>query len=154
MRQLIKYCLVGASSTVIDKGVQRLVALLFPMLPWYVSQSISFCFGVTNGFFWNRRWTFRAQSFGTSGVQYQKFFATNIVGWVLNLAFTKLFLFLITGKWVFVTNPSINTVQIASLMAIPIVMIWNFGASRLWTFRAPKTADDSKRMAPPLSSPD
>ncbi len=142
MRQLIKFCLVGASSTIIDKGIQRILLLSFPLWPWWFCQSISFCFGVTNGFFWNRRWTFRASDLGTPRQQYPKFVATNTVGLLLNLAFTKLFLILITGKVVFVTNPPANTVLIASLMAIPVVVIWNFSASRLWTFKAPKPSEE------------
>jgi putative flippase GtrA len=143
MRQLIKFCLVGLSSTIIDKGIQRILLLSFPLWPWWVSQTISFCFGVTNGFFWNRRWTFRAQHAGSSRKQYPKFFATNIIGLILNLGFTKLFLIALTGETVHTVNPNVNTVQIASLCAIPIVVVWNFTASRFWTFRAapPKTLD-------------
>ncbi len=140
MRQLIKFCLVGASSTVIDKGIQRAILLTFPIWPWWFAQTISFCFGVSNGFFWNRRWTFKAQNLGSPHQQYPKFVATNTVGLILNLAITKIFLFVITGQWVFTVNPPANTVLIASLCALPIVVIWNFSASRLWTFkRAPKT---------------
>lgn len=144
MRQLIKFCLVGASSTIIDKGIQRILLLSFPLWPWWVSQTISFCFGVTNGFFWNRRWTFRAQNLASSRAQYPKFVATNAVGLILNLAFTKLFLIFFTGKVVHATNPPANTVLIASLLAIPIVVIWNFTASRLWTFRAPEAPDEAR----------
>lgn len=151
MRQLIKFCLVGASSTIIDKGIQRAILLSFPLWPWWVAQTISFCFGVSNGFFWNRRWTFKARNLGSPRQQYPKFMATNAVGLVLNLAFTKLFLIYLTGKMVHGVNPPANTILIASLMAIPIVVIWNFSASRLWTFRAPKTADPN-RMVPPAVS--
>lgn len=139
MRQLIKYCLVGASSTVIDLGVYWILSQFLPDVPWYVLKTVSFCFGVTNGFFWNRHWTFRARDHGSSRQQYPKFFAANAIGWGLNLALTKVFLIFFTGKLVFGTNPPARTVILASLCAIPIVVIWNFTASRLWTFRTPKT---------------
>lgn len=158
MQQLIKFCLVGASSTVIDKGIQRVLMLSFPLWPWWFCQTISFCFGVTNGFFWNRRWTFQAQDFGSSRLQYRRFVATNTVGWGLNLAFTKLFLFFLTNQWSFTVNPPANTVLAASLMAIPLVVIWNFSASRFWTFRAPKTgaetAPTAMSTAPPIAAPE
>ncbi len=154
MRQLIKFCLVGLSSTIIDKGIQRVLALLFPLWPWWICQSISFCFGVTNGFFWNRRWTFKAQHLSSSREQYPKFVATNLIGLLLNLAFTKLFLIYMTGKLVHGTNPDINTVQIAGLLAIPVVVVWNFSASRLWTFRAPKASAETGLGTTPVASSD
>lgn len=149
MRQLIKFCLVGLSSTIIDKGIQRILLLSFPLWPWWVSQTIAFCFGVTNGFFWNRRWTFRAQNTSSSRLQYPKFFATNIIGLGLNLCFTKLFLIVMTGETVHTVNNNVsavqyaNTIQIASLCAIPIVVVWNFSASRFWTFRPHKVTEPS-----------
>ncbi len=136
MRQLIKFCLVGASSTVIDKGIQWILMGLFPLVPWWIVQSISFCFGVSNGFIWNRRWTFKGQNKSSARTQYSKFFATNVIGLGLNLLITKVFLFFFTGTWVFLVNPPPKTILLASLCAIPIVVIWNFGASRLWTFKA------------------
>lgn len=156
MRQLIKFCLVGASSTVIDKGIQWFLMGLFPLVPWWIVQSISFCFGVSNGFFWNRRWTFAGQNNASARTQYSKFFVTNVIGLGLNLLITKGFLVLITGDLLHATNPPKTTVLIASLCAIPIVVIWNFGASRLWTFKAHKPKAESSENelnAPPISAP-
>lgn len=156
MRQLIKYCIVGGSSTVIDMGVYWLLSLVCPaFIPWYVLKSVSFCFGVTNGFFWNRHWTFRARDLGSSRQQYPKFVATNLVGLILNLALTKVFLFFLTGKLVHATNPPARTVILASLCALPLIVIWNFTASRLWTFRAPRaseTSDEPVAITPPIVS--
>lgn len=157
MRQLIKFCLVGLTSTIIDKGIQRILLLTFPLWPWWIAQTISFCFGVTNGFFWNRRWTFRAQKSGASRHQYPKFFATNIVGLVLNLCFTKLFLIAMTGETVHNVRHSVNavqyanTIQIASICAIPIVVVWNFTASRFWTFKPQHSAEAANLDVPPIA---
>src|SRR5262249_27506293 len=97
-RQLVKFCFVGASSTVIDKGVLWLLLSMMRRTPWWISASVSFCLAVTNGFVWNRRWTFRAHEHGTVRAQYSRFVATNLIGLVLNLALTKLFLILFTGQ--------------------------------------------------------
>lgn len=152
MRQLIKFCVVGASSTVIDKCIFALVRFLMPALPWWIVQSLGFCFGVTNGFFWNRKWTFAANDTGWSRQQYAKFVFTNLIGLGLNLAITKLFLFRFTGQLVHPTNPDTFLNILASLCAMPIVVIWNFSASRLWTFRAPTPAA-SEFSGPPLAAP-
>lgn len=153
MRQLIKFCIVGASSTVIDKGIYWILQTLLPFVPWQLVQSVSFCFGVSNGFFWNRRWTFAGQNHASTRTQYSKFFATNLIGLALNLLITNGFLFLFTGKIIHRVNPDKNTVIVASLCALPIVVVWNFGASRLWTFRAPRTAKPTAENGPPIAAP-
>ena len=155
MRQLIKFCIVGASSTVIDKGIYWVLQTLFPLVPWWAVQSVSFCFGVSNGFVWNRRWTFAGQNHASTRTQYSKFFATNVVGLGLNLLITKAFLWVFTGQLVHAVNPSKTTVILASLCALPIVVVWNFGASRLWTFRAPRQSwpEPKTPEAPPISAP-
>ena len=154
MRQLIKFCIVGASSTVIDLGILKLLLKFFPMLPWWVNASISFCFGVSNGFFWNRRWTFAGQNGASTRTQYSKFFVTNVIGLGLNLLISKGFLILFTGQVSHATNPSDNTILLAKLCAIPIVVIWNFGASRLWTFKAHKPKSSSvENNVPPVATP-
>ena len=155
MRQLIKFCVVGLSSTIIDKGIFWVLLNAFPLVPWWIMQIISFCFGVTNGFIWNQRWTFRAHNSGSTRAQYSKFFVTNVIGLGLNLIMTKGFLYLFTGTLVHAVNPPKTTVLIASLCAIPLVVIWNFGASRLWTFRAPKSKGWApvESDVPPIAAP-
>lgn len=146
MRQLIKFCVVGASSTVVDLGILKLLLKFFPLVPWWVSQSISFCFGVTNGFIWNRKWTFQANKNGAGATQYSKFVASNAIGLILNLAISKGFLILFTGQLAHGVNPPDEKILLAKLCAIPIVVVWNFSAARFWTFRAPKTTES----APPV----
>ena len=146
VRQLIKFCIVGASSTVIDKGLlflltkKMLVLTALPWVPWFTWNTLTFCFAVSNGFVWNRRWTFRAHEQATTHTQYVKFFVTNAVGLVLNLFITKLFLIAFTGKVLQgESNPNPDHLMIASICAIPFVMIWNFSAAKFWTFKTPKT---------------
>ncbi len=141
VQQLAKFCVVGASSTVIDQGAKYVLLKLgekyAPGVPWWVWATISFGLGVTNGYFWNRRWTFQAtsQAHGSAEAQYHRFVATNVVGLGLNLFFTKLFLIPITGQLVHSQNPDKMKVIIASLCAVPIVVIWNFCAAKFWTFK-------------------
>lgn len=145
VRQLVKFCIVGASSTVIDKGFLFLLTKKFlvlsalPWVPWFTWNTLTFCLAVTNGFIWNQRWTFRAGNSGNSRSQYVKFFATNAVGLVLNLLFTKLFLIMFSGQVLHgQSNPNPDHLMIASICAIPFVMVWNFSAAKFWTFKTPK----------------
>lgn len=141
VRQLVKFCIVGASSAVVDNGVKWILLNRFPSVPWWIVVSIAFGFGLTNGFFWNRHLTFRARDYGKAHTQYIKFAITNCVGLVLNLTITKMFLILLTQKVVYGSNPAPETVIIASLLALPFVAIWNFSAAKYWTFRAPKDSN-------------
>jgi putative flippase GtrA len=136
-RQLVKFCLVGASSTLIDKGTLWLLLYrIAPRTPWWISATVSFCLAVTNSFVWNRRWTFRARGHASLSSQYSMFFFTNLVGLALNLGLTKLFLIAFTGQLRHIGgNPKVIKVLIASLSAVPFVMLWNFAVSKYWTFR-------------------
>lgn len=136
--QFLKFCTVGVSSTIIDKGTAwLLMKFVLPRAPWWISLTISFALGVSNGFFWNRRWTFQARGEGHAPAreQYLKFIFSNVIGWMLNITFTKLFLFLVTGKLFHEINPPPLHVIIASLCAAPIVVFWNFFANKHWTFK-------------------
>jgi putative flippase GtrA len=139
VRQLVKFCLVGASSTVLDKGTLYLmVSRIAPNVPWWMSASMSFWLGVTNSFLWNRHWTFRARDHASAQAQYGRFLATNVVGLMLNLVMTKTLLVVVTGQLLVVNeNPPPFDVLVASLLAVPCVTLWNFAASKYWAFRAP-----------------
>jgi len=146
VRQLIKFCIVGLSSTIVDKGLLAVltkggdVLTRYAWMPWWSWVVFTFCLGVSNGFIWNRRWTFRAHAHGSAQTQYTKFLATNTVGLLLNLALTKVFLMLFTGQMTHPENPDPNSLLIANISVIPFVVIWNFTAAKYWTFRAPKTS--------------
>jgi putative flippase GtrA len=148
LRQFVKFCIVGASSTVIDKGILALLTMKLmvldslPWVPWWTWNTLTFCVAVTNGFLWNRHWTFRGQSAASAKEQYTKFFAINAVGLVLTLCITKVFLYLLTGKMIHPENPDSNHLMIASICPIPFVAIWNFSAAKYWTFRPPAIAAD------------
>ena len=135
--QLIKFCVVGVSSTVVDKGLYWILQGAFAAVPWWIITAISFSFGVSNGFLWNRLWTFRAHGEGHAmpRQQYVKFLLSNTIGLFLNLMFTKLFLAAMTGQMWHEVNPPRSHVIIASLCAAPIVVVWNFMIAKYWTFR-------------------
>lgn len=155
--RLWKFCVVGASSTVIDKGIFWLLMTAFPLLPWWVSQSISFALGVTNGFFWNRLWTFKSDAHASMKQQYPKFVASNVIGLLLNLLFTKGFLILFTSHLKHNVSGDKNIILIASLCAVPLVVVWNFSVSHFWTFKTPSNPRQEEMPSledvPPLSSP-
>ena len=150
-RQFVKFCVVGASSAVIDFGLLNLLHYKVG-LPVALALTISFFTAICNGFYWNRKWTFRAQQ-GKAATQYSKFVLTNSIGWILNTGITIVVLVL-AGTLGFLhtqrTTPEIISLIIsrqdksefnaltlngAKLIATVIVTAWNFTASKLWTFK-------------------
>jgi len=151
LAQFIKFCVIGATSFAIDVGLLNLLhfGAGFPLFP---SKAISFLAGVTNGFVWNSRWTFREHR-GDLRAQYPKFVATNLVGLILNLgimtgsivAATRLGWvhtdrspmeivgLIVSGAGKKAFNPL--TVNGAIVVATVVVTAWNFTAAKFITFR-------------------
>src|SRR5271166_4452343 len=56
--QFVKFGIIGVSNTLLTFAVYTLLLKGFGV--WYLAASaIGFVVGATNGFLWNRRWTFR-----------------------------------------------------------------------------------------------
>ena len=136
VRQFIKFCIIGATSFTIDVGISY--ALTFGLHMWWVlAKTISFSLAVTNGFFWNQRWTFRAVGHRKHHEQYAMFFGVNVIGWLLNLSIMKAVFFASTGTWRG-QHPTKPVWIAATLLATVIVVFWNFFANKHWTFKPPE----------------
>ena len=96
---------------------------------------------VGNGYFWNKRWTFREAQAKAVHTQFTQFVLVNLVGLVL----TWLIMLLIATPLdhsLLHLRPGMNhdkayklATNIAQLVAIPFVVFWNFFANRHWTFK-------------------
>ena len=133
IHQFVKFCIVGASSFAIDLGVAILLHY-YVHIPLIPAKTISFTLAVTNGFYWNRRWTFAAVPGRRQRDQYAMFFAVNIVGWLLNVGIVTVVIGLVTGIWID-QHPKKTLLVAATLVATVFVVFWNFFANRLWTFK-------------------
>lgn len=152
VQQFIKFCLVGATSTVIDFSVlallDKVVRLparflqLFAAHPaWHafaehhhmgflVAAAISFTLAVSNGFYFNRRWTFADVPTENPRRQYVQFVLVNIVGLLLTLG--------IIAAGVLVLAPVAGrsaAPYVAKVFATGVVVFWNFLANKYWTFK-------------------
>jgi putative flippase GtrA len=136
LRQFVKFCIIGASSFSIDFLVSYF--LTFHLMMWWVlAKTISFSLAVTNGFFWNQRWTFRAVGRRKHHEQYAMFFGVNIVGWLLNVTIMKTVFWISTGTFRG-QHPTKPVWFAATLAATVIVVFWNFFANKHWTFKHPE----------------
>jgi putative flippase GtrA len=154
-RQFVKFCIVGASSAAIDFGL--LNALHYGLgLPVGIAATVSFFTAVCNGFYWNRKWTFRADS-GNTASQYSKFILTNVIGWLLNLTImTGLLVAASSVGLLHTKRPALEIITMiatgqgkrefnflalngAKAVATVFVTAWNFTAAKLWTFKQPQS---------------
>lgn len=146
VRQFVKFCIVGASSTLIDFTIylfliervhlQDTVGSLTLARP--LAQAISFLFAVTNGFIWNSRWTFRKVAPAPRGHhrRYGKFVLTNVVGLGLNLLILNVVAHLAPPALTALLASHLHDPAgfIGKVCATAVVVFWNFMASKYWTF--------------------
>lgn len=127
--RFVRFCIVGASSTAIDLG---LLALLTQAAGWHplAASPVSYGVGVTNGWFWNRHWTFPKARRGKAGGQYGRFVLVNLVGVLIDQA-------VVAGALVWGPRLGLSSgwePYAGKLASIPLAVAWNFAANTRWTF--------------------
>ena len=150
-KRFVKFGLVGALGAVIDFAVLNF--LIF-VVGWNTpigklfANIVSTSIAIISNFTWNRLWTFPESRSRKKRFQLVQFTLVNLVGLAINTGIFWLsdhFIFgpLLTSD-LFYTNdvfifspltPESLSVQLAKATAIGIVLFWNFGANRLWTYR-------------------
>ena len=119
--QFLKFGLVGVSNTLIAFAVYTLLLKGFGV--WYIAASaIGFAVGAVNGFFLNRRWTFR----GHVGDAFTPVRWAVVQGCGLGLNLALLY--------VFVHDAAVDKL-LAQAFATGVVTVLTFVANRAWTFR-------------------
>ena len=144
--RFFKFATVGMLGTVIDFGTLNLLILAFGFSKG-LANTCSFTVAVLSNFVWNRLWTFPEARNRSIVPQLTQFVLVNIGGLLLNQA-----IFLSLDAWVLgeagilaapmaalALNVGLDHFELAynssKAVATIIVLFWNFGANRLWTFR-------------------
>jgi putative flippase GtrA len=129
LTRFIKYAMVGALGAVVDFVVLNL-AYRVGGLPLVAANSLSFSMAVLSNFTWNRLWTFPESRARSIRSQLPRFALVNIGGLVINnlilVGLHALLSHVVGDPWDY---------NLAKAVAIVIVLFWNFGANRLWTYR-------------------
>jgi putative flippase GtrA len=144
--RFVKFAIVGAIGAVVDFAVLNIMKRLFEAIGlgagWdlplsshqiqlVAANAISFSVAVLSNFTWNRLWTFPESRDKPIGGQLVQFAIVNIIGLVINtllLVFLDQFVF----QHIFSERVSYN---LAKACAIIVVLFWNFGINRIWTYR-------------------
>ena len=146
LKRFVKFAIVGAIGAVVDFTVLNIMKYLFEVVGlgvgWNVAMpphqiqliaanSISFSAAVLSNFTWNRLWTFPESRERPLGSQLVQFSIVNVLGLAINTVVLLLmdhFVF----QLFFEERLSYN---LAKAVAIGVVLFWNFGINRIWTYR-------------------
>ena len=146
LERFVKFAIVGTVGAVVDFGVLNLGILVFG-LPKVVANTISFSMAVLSNFTWNRLWTFPESRSRPIATQLVQFALVNVAGLGLNqLIFlgTDAFVFgergilsefiALLASLVGFTHSTL-AYNLAKALATIMVLFWNFGVNRIWTYR-------------------
>jgi len=137
--RFLRFAVVGAIGAVVDFGILNL--LLYLGASYLISATISFIAAVLNNFTWNRFWTYPDSRSKPISTQLTQFAVINVIGIGIRiplLAVLENFLirqaevFLPNGFWFFTSEKLAQNIGL--VIAILVVMLWNFFANRLWTY--------------------
>lgn len=138
LQKFIRFCLVGATNAAIDIGLFNI--LLSLKLNPYLAGSLSFVVAATNGYILNRAWTFKEQKSQRVARQYFFFLFISTIG----LGFNNLILYL-TLQHLDLDNP-VLTANIGKILAVGIVVFWNYSMNRFFVFRTNDAASSPANL--------
>lgn len=122
-----RFASVGVLNTLIDLGLFN--GLLFLGVGNYLAASISFLGAVANSYVWNRSWTFAHIEKRSIAPQFALFLVSNLVGLAINTALQYAITRAVGDQ------PSIIMANLGKIIAITLVVIWNYSSSRYLIFR-------------------
>lgn len=146
LRRFVKFSIVGTIGAGVDFAVLNAMKLLFewvglgvgwdvPLAPHQIqsiaANVISFSAAVLSNFTWNRLWTFPESRERPLRSQLLQFSIVNVLGLAINTV-----LLLVMDQYVFqyFVGPRLS-LNLAKACAIGVVLFWNFGINRIWTYR-------------------
>jgi putative flippase GtrA len=126
--RFLRFSVVGTIGAVVDFSILiSMVQFLGVAKVW--ANSCSFSIAVCSNFLWNRFWTYPETRHDPVLPQITQFVLLNLVGLGINQA-----LFLSLDRWAFPRWGPLGYIS-AKVIATGVVLFWNFGSNRLWTYR-------------------
>jgi putative flippase GtrA len=118
--QLVKFCVVGGTGYVVNLAVFTLLVTVLDV--HYIPAAVgSFLVAVTNNYWWNRHWTFRAQR-GHVAYQGMRFLVVSTLALGANLLVLHMLVTFGLDE------------RLAQAIAIVLVTPVNFVGNKLWSF--------------------
>lgn len=132
INRFLKFATVGALGAVIDFTVLNIMHKVFG-LDLLVANAISFTVAVLSNFTWNRLWTFPESRARPIHTQLGQFAVVNVIG----LAINEVVLYA-THQMIGQFVPDPWDYNLAKALAICVVLFWNYGVNRVWTYKGIK----------------
>lgn len=141
--RFFKYAVVGTIGSAVDFAAFNL--LRGPLgLPSVLAQALSFSAALTNNFFWNRYWTYPDSRSKGVFQQATRFSLVNLVGLAIRtpifvltepgmISLARRLLGSFRGVDLFIEAATLGP-NLALAAAVIVVLFWNFGANRVWTY--------------------
>jgi putative flippase GtrA len=129
VRRFVKFSIVGAVGAIIDFTLLNLLHGAWDW-PLFWANTISVSAAIVSNFTWNRLWTYPESRSRKKRKQLPQFTMVNLIGLLINN--------LIVVGVDAILRPIIGepySYNIAKLIAIGVVLFWNFSINRLWTYR-------------------
>ena len=130
-KRFLKFAAVGAVGAVVDLVVLNLLVQVGGMHE-LVANTISVATAILSNFILNRFWSFpesRARAFFP---QLRQYALINVFGWGFNQIIFALMLYRVLPRFD-VSHPL--DINLAKMVAIGVVLFWNYGVNRLTTYR-------------------
>lgn len=129
LTRFVKFAMVGAIGAVIDFGLLNLLRGYFGW-PLLLANTVSVSVAIVSNFTWNRLWTYPESRTRKKRRQLPQFALINFIGLLINnlivVGLDAVLVSYIGEPWSY---------NLAKAVAIVVVLFWNFGANRLWTYR-------------------
>lgn len=133
--QIVKFSLVGVVNTLVDLAVLNLLVYLTKITegPWIaVFNLISFTAAVINSYLMNKYWTFQKKRTDQVTLEASKFVIVSIIGAGISSG--------ILYFWTTYLEPILGFsaeiwVNVGKILAIIVVMVWNFLGYKFWAFK-------------------
>ncbi len=146
LERFIKFAIVGAIGAVVDFTVLNIMKIIFEHMGlgvgWNIglppqqiqlitANIISFSTAVVSNFTWNRLWTFPESRDRPIASQLAQFATVNVIGLFINTL-----ILVLMDAYVFSLFFSDRlSYNLAKAFAIGVVLFWNFGVNRIWTYK-------------------
>ena len=150
VERFLKFATVGVIGAVIDFGTFNLLANIIGLLS-IPSSAISFTAAITSNFIWNYYWTYPDSRSKSIRKQATQFAIVNLIGLAIR---TPIFAFT-EGPFIALSERVLHTLpptfhpgpesflpleaivlgrNLALALAVIVVLFWNFGVNRVWTY--------------------
>ena len=137
-KRFLKFATVGAAGAVTDFAILNLLIQLAGAAEWQAN-TVSFTVAVIQNFFLNRHWTFPESRERHAGRQLGQFVLVSVVGLGINMLVFLAIHHGLEAWWITLVGQEhlgfTISYNFAKLLAIGVVLFWNFAVNRLWTYR-------------------